>query len=115
MGPSVTVTVRPVPRESEMVRSVGPPSTGSVRASVERASDTKSSTGARLQAGYQLFLTLRAGYHVELFQRRTFLEPSIAVTAWPINTNLPASFREREERWPRYFIGEPGLHFGVNF
>ncbi len=69
--------------------------------------------GAKIQAGFQLFLTLRIGYHFELFSNRLFVEPSVACTYWPINTNLPASFLKEERRWPNYFLLEPGLHFGV--
>jgi len=68
-----------------------------------------------IQQGFQIFTTLRLGYHVEFFNRRLFLEPSIAVTHWPINTNVPAAFRTLDDKWPRYFLGEPGLHFGVRF
>lgn len=71
--------------------------------------------GSTIQTGYQLFVTWRIGYHIEFFDERFFLEPSVAMTAWPINTNLPASFRAREEEWPNYFLGEPGLHFGFHF
>ncbi len=69
----------------------------------------------KIQTGFQLFLTLRAGYHFAFFNDRFFIEPSIAMTAWPINTNLPASFAAQERKWPGYFLAEPGMHFGVNF
>lgn len=62
--------------------------------------------------GFQLFLTLRAGYRLT-FLDRLFLEPSVAFTAWPVTTGAPAGFAERDRRWPRYFLFEPGLHFGV--
>ncbi len=68
-----------------------------------------------IQKGFQLFLTARLGYHVELFQNRFFIEPNVAVTHWPINTNVPASFARMEDHWPNYFLAEPGAHFGVNF
>ena len=71
--------------------------------------------GAKIQTGYQLFLTLRAGYHFAFFNDRVFVEPSIAMTAWPVNTNLPEAFRVKEDKWPGYFLGEAGLHFGVSF
>lgn len=71
------------------------------------------SSGEKLGNGFQLFLTLRLGYHIELFENRFFLEPSVAATAWPINTNLPESFQKQEDKWPSYFLLEPGLHFGV--
>ena len=69
----------------------------------------------KIQSGFQLFNTLRFGYQLKLFKNRLFIEPSIAVTYWPINTNLPESFQVKEDKWPNYFIFEPGLHFGVSF
>lgn len=69
--------------------------------------------GDKIQTGFQLFTTLRFGYHFALGER-LFLEPSVAFTAWPINTNLPASFQQQEDKWPSYFLFEPGLNFGVN-
>jgi len=68
-----------------------------------------------IQRGFQLFMTLRFGVHIDLFRERAFLEPSVAFTSWPINTNLPDSFARQEDKWPSYFLFEPGLHFGVNF
>lgn len=67
----------------------------------------------RIQNGFQLFLALRAGYHVGLFDDRFFVEPSVAITHWPITTNVPAAFARVDGRWPNYFLFEPGLHFGV--
>jgi hypothetical protein len=72
-------------------------------------------SGDKIQSGFQLFNTLRIGYQIRFFKRRLFLEPSVAATFWPVNTNLPESFRERENQWPNYFLFEPGLHFGFNF
>ena len=69
----------------------------------------------KIQEGFQLFLTFRFGYHVKLFKNRFYLEPSIAFTHWPINTNLPESFARIENKWPNYFLFEPGLHFGIKF
>lgn len=71
--------------------------------------------GERIQAGFQLFTVLRAGYHFSFWKERLFVEPSVAVTSWPVNTNLPAGFAEQESQWRSFFLGEPGLHFGVNF
>jgi hypothetical protein len=68
-----------------------------------------------IQNGFQLFLTLRFGYHISLFKNRLFFEPSIAFTAWPISTNVPSSFRETEKGYNKFFLFEPGLHFGVKF
>jgi len=69
----------------------------------------------KIQHGFQLFLTLRAGYHIGLFRNRFFIEPSIAFTHWPIKTNVPAPFAALDSKWPNYFLLEPGLHFGFKF
>ncbi len=69
----------------------------------------------KIQSGFQVFNTLRFGYHIELFKKRCFIEPSIAFTNWPVNTNLPASFQIEEDKWNNFFLFEPGLHFGINF
>jgi len=66
-----------------------------------------------IQNGYQLFMTYRVGYHFQFFKNRFFIEPSVAITHWPINTNVPDSFATMEKKWPTYFLGEPDLHFGV--
>lgn len=68
-----------------------------------------------IRKGFQLFNTLRLGYQFRFFNNRIFLEPSIACTFWPINTNLPLSFQIQEDKYPNFFMGEPGLHFGFNF
>jgi len=71
--------------------------------------------GKKIQSGFQLFNTLRFGYQFKLFKNKMFLQPSIAVTNWPINTNLPESFQIEEDKWLNYFLFEPGLQFGFNF
>lgn len=68
-----------------------------------------------IQRGFQLFNTYRVGYQFRFWGNRFFIEPSIAITHWPIYTNLPAEFQVLEDQFPNYFLGEPGLHFGVNF
>lgn len=68
-----------------------------------------------MQNGYQLFMTYRLGYRFQFFKDRLFIEPSIAITHWPIRTNVPESFAKLENKWSNYFLGEPGLHFGINF
>lgn len=71
--------------------------------------------GKKIQNGFQLFNTYRVGYHVKLFKNRFFIEPSIAMTHWPINTNTPESFKKLENSWPNYFLFEPGFHLGFKF
>jgi hypothetical protein len=69
----------------------------------------------KIQNGYMLFVSYRLGYHVQLFKNRFFIEPSVAMTSWPVNTNVPESFAAVERKWPKVFFPEPGLHFGVKF
>lgn len=70
--------------------------------------------GKTIQQGFQLFMALRLGYHFSFCDDHVFIEPSIAVTHWPINTNVPADFARLDNRWPSYFV-EPGLHVGFKF
>lgn len=74
----------------------------------------KSPDGKTMQEGFQLFMTLRLGYHFSFCDDHVFIEPSIAVTHWPVNTNVPADFARLDNRWSSYFI-EPGLHVGFKF
>ncbi len=69
----------------------------------------------KIANGYTLFLTYRLGYQVKLFKNRFFIEPSIGLTHWPVQTNVPKAFELKESKWPKYFGYEPGLHFGYNF
>ena len=69
----------------------------------------------KIQSGFQLFNSVRLGYQFQFSKNRFFLEPSVAVTFWPVNTNLPASFQTQEDRFDKYFLAEPGLNFGFNF
>jgi hypothetical protein len=70
---------------------------------------------AQVATGYTLFLTYRIGYQFRFFADRFFIEPSVGFTHWPVKTNTPDAFEQKEARWPRYFGFEPGLHFGFNF
>lgn len=74
----------------------------------------KAPDGKTIQEGFQLFMTLRLGYHFSFCDDHVFIEPSIAVTHWPVNTNVPADFARLDNRWSSYFI-EPGLHVGFKF
>ncbi len=72
-------------------------------------------TGRKLQDGFQLFMTVRTGWQARLFSDRWFVEPSVAATAWPVRTNVPEAFAAADRKWNRYFLFEPGLHFGRRF
>lgn len=69
----------------------------------------------KIDNGFQIFNTYRVGYHVKLFKDRFFIEPSIGVTHRLYHTSMPDSFKQFDDKWSKFFIGEPGLHFGFNF
>ncbi|MEM0995185.1 MAG: hypothetical protein AAGI49_19295, partial [Bacteroidota bacterium] len=71
--------------------------------------------GDKIDDGFQIFNTYRLGYHVKLWNDKFFIQPSIAVTHRLFHTEMPASFKVLDDQWGKFFIGEPGLHFGVNF
>lgn len=71
--------------------------------------------GNKIENGFQVFNTYRVGYHFKLFKDIFFIQPSIAVTHRLYHTTMPESFRQSDDKWPKFFFGEPGLHFGFNF
>jgi hypothetical protein len=71
--------------------------------------------GQKIDNGFQIFNQYRVGYHVKLFKDRFFIQPSIAVTHRPYHTKMPDSFKQVDDRYSKFFFGEPGLHFGYNF
>ncbi|MFN8253087.1 MAG: hypothetical protein U0V75_14560 [Ferruginibacter sp.] len=75
----------------------------------------KDKDNKKIGNGYTLYLTYRLGYQLKFFKNRFFFEPSIGFTHWPVRTNVPASFKLVENKWPKYFGYEPGLHIGFNF
>ncbi len=71
--------------------------------------------GDKIDNGFQIFNTFSVGYHLSLFKDRVFFQPSIAMTHRPYQSRMPEAFKQVDDRWPRYFLWEPGLHFGFNF
>ena len=71
--------------------------------------------GSKIDNGFQIFNSYRVGYHIKFFKDRFFIEPSIAVTHRPYHTEMPESFKQLDDKWSKFFFGEPGLHFGFNF
>jgi hypothetical protein len=65
--------------------------------------------------GFKLYTTWHLGYHITMFKNRMFIEPQVHCNYWPVDTNTPQSFREKDEKWNNYFLFEPNLYFGVNF
>jgi hypothetical protein len=68
----------------------------------------------KTQDGFQLYLQVKAGYRIEFFEN-CFVEPAVSFNYWPINTNMPDSFKPMEDDAPNYFLCEPSLHFGYTF
>lgn len=71
--------------------------------------------GNKIDNGFQIFNTYSIGYHIKLFRDRFFIQPSIAITHRPYQSKMPDSFKQVDDRWSRFFFGQPGLHFGFNF
>jgi len=71
--------------------------------------------GMKFDKGYQIFNTYRLGYHIQLLKGKFFLEPSLAITHRPYHTEMPEPFKKQDNKWSKFFFGEPGLHFGFNF
>ncbi len=71
--------------------------------------------GKKIDNGFQIFTTYRMGVHFAFRKDRIFIEPSIAVTHRPYHTPMPESFKRLDEKWSKFFFGEPGLHFGFHF
>ncbi len=71
--------------------------------------------GTKINDGFQLFNTYRLGYHIKLFKDKFFLQPSLAITHRAYHTQLPAGFKQLDDKWPKFIFAEPGLHFGYNF
>lgn len=70
--------------------------------------------GKKVDNGFQIFNTYSIGYHFKLFKDRFFIDPSIAITHRPYQSKMPDAFKQVDDRWPRFFLWQPGFHFGVN-
>lgn len=69
----------------------------------------------RVDNGFQLFNSYRAGYHIKLFKDKFFLQPSICVTHRAYHTTLPDAFKQKDDKWSKFVFPEPGLNIGYNF
>lgn len=65
--------------------------------------------------GFKLYTSYHVGYHISFFKDRMFIEPQIHCQYWPIDTNIPESFKEKENKWNNYFLFEPNLYIGIKF
>ena len=68
----------------------------------------------KIQNGFQLYLQFALGYRIELFKKRWYVEPAVALKYWPVDTNVPADFAAVEEGTPETKF-EPSLNFGFKF
>lgn len=67
-----------------------------------------------IQSGFQLYLQTQLGYQINLFTGRFFIKPALYMNYWPMNTNFPDVFQEKEKGWSNYSI-EPHLNIGFSF
>ncbi len=74
----------------------------------------KKENGDKLDNGFIIFNTNRVGYHIKLLKDRFFIEPSLGIAGRAYYTEMPAGFKEKDDKWPKW-TPEPGLHFGYNF
>lgn len=65
--------------------------------------------------GFKLYTSYHLGYNISFFKNRVSLEPQIHCQYWPIDTNTPQAFKEKESKWNNYFLFEPNLYIGVKF
>lgn len=65
--------------------------------------------------GFKLYTSYHLGYHISFFKNRVYLEPQIHCQYWPLNTNVPQGFKDKDSKWNNYFLFEPNLYIGVKF
>jgi hypothetical protein len=71
--------------------------------------------GNEIDEGFKLYTSYHIGYHVPLFKDRLYIEPQIHCNYWPIDTEGPQGFEEKDAKWNNYFLFEPNLFIGFNF
>jgi hypothetical protein len=71
--------------------------------------------GKKIDKGFQMFNSYRAGYHIKLFKDRFFFQPSVCVTHRAYHTRLPDGFKQLDDKWSKFIFPEPGLNIGYNF
>jgi hypothetical protein len=69
----------------------------------------------KIDNGFQIFNSYRAGYHFKLFKDKFFFQPSITVTHRAYHTQLPDGFKQLDDKWSKFIFPEPGLNIGFNF
>lgn len=69
----------------------------------------------KIDDGFKLYTSYHVGYHLSFFKNRFYIEPQIHCNWWPIDTEGPQGFEEKESKWNNYFLFEPNLYLGVKF
>jgi hypothetical protein len=72
-------------------------------------------SGRKINNGFQIFNSYRAGYHINLFKGKFFIQPSICMTHRAYHTELPDGFKHLDDKWSKFIFPEPGLNIGFNF
>ena len=73
------------------------------------------SNGEKIGNGFKLYSSYHLGYHFAFFRNRVYVEPQIHCQYWPIDTNTPQSFKDKDREWNNYFLFEPNLYIGFKF
>ena len=71
--------------------------------------------GSSISNGFKLYTSYHLGYHFSIINNRLIIEPQIHCQWWPIDTNSPANFKLKEDKWHNYFLFEPNLYIGFKF
>ncbi|MDD2286965.1 MAG: hypothetical protein PHQ11_16385 [Paludibacter sp.] len=69
----------------------------------------------KIANGFKLYTSYHLGYHISFFKDRVYLEPQLHCQHWPINTNVPQGFKDKDSKWNNYFLFEPNLYIGFKF
>jgi hypothetical protein len=69
----------------------------------------------KIANGFKLYSSYHLGYHIPFFKNRVFIEPQIHCQYWPINTNVPQAFKDKDDKWNNYFLFEPNIYLGISF
>ena len=73
--------------------------------------------GEKIKEGFRLYTTYHVGYRISLLRDRVYIAPQIHCNYWPVMTDGPEGFKERESRdWTKnYVLFEPNIYIGINF
>ena len=73
------------------------------------------SNDAKIGSGFKLYSSYHLGYHVPLFKNRLYIEPQVHFNYWPIDSEGPQGFEEKEAKWNNFILFEPNMYIGINF